>query len=122
MAHANVDSLSIRSLNSANFVRHSVVACWLQFNNFTINLRIGHDLMGLEKGVLIDNTKDVTATNGSSGSEVLAWLEGPHLLLVQAWQLDTSWDENTLCDISDFFQWSLNSIENCLQNTWSEFD
>ena len=38
--------------------------------------------------------------------------------MIKTWQFNTSWDENTFADISDFFQWSLNSIENCLQNTW----
>lgn len=78
--------------------------------------------MILEKRVLVHITKDITAGNHGALLEGLVWTERPELVLVEAWQLDTSGNENTLCPIGDVFQWSLNSVENSLQNTWSELD
>lgn len=79
-------------------------------------------MMLLEKGVLVDQTNKIATGDRSTLFQFLNWLEVPHLVLVQAWQLDTSWDEYTLSGFGDIYQWSLNSVKNCLQNTRSKFD
>lgn len=79
-------------------------------------------MMLLEERVFVDETEVITAGNRGALSKILIWVELPEFVLVQAWQLDTSWDEHTLGGLGDIHQWSLNTVENCLQNTRSEFD
>jgi len=78
--------------------------------------------MLLEKGVLVNKTENVTARDHASNLEFSVGLEGPLCILVKTWKFNTSWDEHTIGLFCNFFQWSLNSIENSFQNTRSEFD
>jgi len=117
VTHAQVNSLSVGCLDSDDWGGHTILTCWLNFNNSALNLRISHNMMLLEKGVLVDHTDEIATGDWSTLLQFLVWLEVPHLVLVQAWQLDTSWDEYTLSGFGDIYQWSLNSVKNCLQNT-----
>jgi hypothetical protein len=76
--------------------------------------------MVLEKSVFIDEADDIASRDEGADPEVFVGLEAPVPVLVQAWQFDTSGDEDTLGDIGNFCKRSLNSVENSLQYTWSE--
>jgi len=79
--------------------------------------------MFLKESVLINNTNDITSNNKGSFLKASDWFEVPFFVLIEAWKLNTSWDEDALVSSnSDFFKWSLDTIENCFQNTWSKFD
>lgn len=79
-------------------------------------------MMLREEGVFVDDTEEITTGDSVTLFQVLVWLEVPHFGLVQARQLDTSGDKHTSGGFGDIYEWSLNTVENCLQNTWSEFD
>ena len=117
MAHGKLDGLAIRGLNRADWLRYCVLSSWEDLDNLTLNFWVSHDLVILEKGVLIHITEDVTTGEHGALLKCLIGTESPELVLIEAWQFDTSWDENTLSLIGDVFQWSLNSVENSLQNT-----
>lgn len=74
--------------------------------------------MLLKESVLIDNTYNITASNEVSYLEASSWFEVPFFVLIEAWKLNSSWDEDALVSSNcDFFKWSLDTIENCFQNT-----
>jgi hypothetical protein len=59
--------------------------------------------MLLEKRVLFNVSEDVTSANKVAYLQGFIHLEVPFFFLVQARKLDTSWDEHTLGNISNFF-------------------
>ena len=74
--------------------------------------------MLLKESVLINNTDDITSSNKGSFLKVFDWFEVPFFVLIEAWKLNSSWDEDALVSSnSDFFKWSLDTVENCFQNT-----
>jgi hypothetical protein len=75
---------------------------------------MGHNFMFLKESVLINNTNDITSNNKGSFLKASDWFEVPFFVLIEAWKLNTSWDEDALVSSnSDFFKWSLDTIENC---------
>lgn len=118
MAHAEVFLLTIWSFDNANSLRNGVASLWENFDNPSCILWTNHDLMLLEEGVLVNETENVTARDHASDLEFPVRLEGPQFILVKTWKFNTSWDEHTFGLFGNFFQWSLNSIENCFQNTY----
>lgn len=79
--------------------------------------------MFLKESVLINNTNDITSNNKGSFLKASDWFEVPFFVLIEAWKLNTSWDEDALVSSnSDFFKWSLDTIENCFQNTCNYYD
>jgi hypothetical protein len=74
--------------------------------------------MLLKESVLIYNTNDITSSYKRTFFKASHWFEVPFFVLIKAWKLNTSWDEDALVSSnSDFFKWSLDTIENCFQNT-----
>jgi glycerol-3-phosphate cytidylyltransferase-like family protein len=73
--------------------------------------------MVLEKCILTYVSENITSSDEVTDFEFMVWLEVPVLFLVEAWKIDTSWDENGSGKLSNFCEWSLNSVKNCLQNT-----
>ena len=74
-------------------------------------------MMLREKGVFVDDTEEITTGDSGTLSQVLIWLEVPHFALVKARQFDTSGDKHTSGSFGDIYEWSLNTVENCFQNT-----
>ena len=118
MAHCHLSLDTLGILNYAHWLRHGVLASWEHFHDSSVNARAGHDTMLGEQLVLENSTDDVTSCQQISLFKSLSWVVVPKFILVEAWQLDTSWNEHILvCQFSNGFQWSLNTVKNCLQDT-----
>ena len=117
--HAQFLLFSIDGLNDANWLGHGVLALWHEFNNLSIGLWISHNSMHLEKGVLVDITQLVSTCNQVSNFKIIVWVEVPELVLIQAWEFDTSWDKHAVSSFGNLLKWSLDTIENCLQNSYA---
>jgi len=75
-----------------------------------------------EKFVFEDVTQYITSGDEVANLEFFVWLEVPNTVLIQARKINTSWDENGFGTLSDFFEWSLNSVKNGLHNSWSKLN
>lgn len=74
--------------------------------------------MFLKESVLIHNTNDITSSDERTLFKASDWFEVPFFVLIEAWKLNTSWDEDALISSNgNLFKWSLDTIENCFQNT-----
>jgi len=79
--------------------------------------------MLLKEGVFENGTNNITSGNEVTLAQAFKWLEIPKFVLIKIWKLDTSWNEHVLISqFSNCCEWSLNTIKNCLQNTWSKLD
>jgi hypothetical protein len=118
MAHRDLSLFTKGILNNANRLSHSVLALRENFNDSSVNLRTGHDRMLLEERILINVSDNITTREQISLFHSLHRGEVPKFVLIEAWQLNTSWDEHILVrQVGDLGQRSLNSIENCLQDS-----
>jgi len=122
MRHAQLLLFSIDGLIKANWLRHGVLSIWVHFNNSSVSLWISHDRMVLEKGVLVNITQFISTSDQVSNLKIGVWMEIPKLILVQTWELNSSWDEHTVSLSSNLLKRSLDTIENCLQNSWSNIN
>jgi hypothetical protein len=73
--------------------------------------------MHLEKGVLVDITELISSGDKVSDSEIFIWEEFPKLVLIETWELNTSWDKHAISSGSNLLKGSLDTIENCFQDT-----
>jgi len=119
MAHLDVDLLAIVVFDDADWLADGVLTCWHNLDDSTIDFWAGHNMMVLEKSIFSNVTNDITSTDQITNINFSAWVEIPKFVLIEARQFDTSWDENVLSESSNGFEWSLNTIENCFQDTWS---
>jgi hypothetical protein len=74
-----------------------------------------------EKFVFEDVTQYITSGDEVANLEFFVWLEVPNTVLIQARKINTSWDENGFGTLSDFFEWSLNSVKNGLHNSYNKY-
>jgi hypothetical protein len=88
----------------------------------TENFRAQEDLVLREKIVLKALTDLVATENLVTGFEISERLPVPQLFLVEIRHINTTRHEDGAGDISNGFEGSLDTIENGLHNTWSEFD
>lgn len=84
VTHAELFLFTSWGLDDANWLSNSILAFWENFDNFTGNLWIRHDLMVLEKSILIYITKNVTTGNEGAHLDILIWLVFPVFVLVEA--------------------------------------
>ena len=117
VAHSEILLGSISFFNNTNSLTDSVLCLWEYLDDSSVCFWIGHDLMVLEKCILTNVSKNISSSDEVSDFEFMVWLEVPCFLLVETWKIDTSWNENSSCKLSNFCEWSLNSVKNCLQNT-----
>jgi hypothetical protein len=73
--------------------------------------------MVLEKRILENITELISSGDKISNLKIFIWVETPKLVLVETWELNTSWDEDTVSSGSDLLKGSLDTIENCFQDT-----
>lgn len=73
--------------------------------------------MVLKERILVHITQLVSTSDQVADLEVLVGMEVPKLVLVQTWELDSSWNKHAVSLSSDLLKWSLNSIKNCLQDS-----
>jgi hypothetical protein len=74
----------------------------------------------LDELVLVHLTEDITAGDGVSFAE-LDRGEFPELGLTKAGDVDTTGDEKVLCELRNFFERTLDTIENVLHNAGAKF-
>ena len=117
VAHADVGLLSVDVFDDANWLSDSVLSRWHDFDNSTISFWVSHNMMVLEKGIFSNVSNDITSTDKVSNIKALVWVEIPEFVLIEARQFDSSWDENVIGKFSNRFKRSLNTIENCFQDT-----
>jgi hypothetical protein len=118
MTHAQLLLFSIDGLNDANWLGDGVLSLWEYLDDSSIGLWINHDPMILEKRIFVHITQLVSTCDQVADSKGGAWVEVPELVLVEARELDTSWDKHTVCSSCNFLKWSLDTVKNSLQDTY----
>lgn len=117
MAHSDVNLLSIDIFNDTDRLADCILSLWHNLNNSTIKFWTSHNMMVLEKSVLVHVSNNITTRDQVSNREIFVWVEIPSFVLIEAWQLNTSWDENVLGKVGNGFKRSLNTVENCFEDT-----
>jgi len=116
VAHHNLGLLSIDVFDDANWIADGVLCRWHNLNNSSINFWVGHNMMVLEKSILINVSNNITTGDQFSNFKI-TWGKAPKFILIETWQFDSSWDENVLSKLCNGFKRSLNTVENCFQDT-----
>ena len=118
MRHADVHSLAVDQLNDSDAVRDGVLSLGHHFDNGTRALGWSHDKMLVEK-VVLEHMAEFVATS-ADGAWALGWVgdEGVLAVLIEAGQIDATGHEDGARDLSNSLERSLNSIEDCLKNTY----
>jgi len=117
MTHAQLLLFSIDGLDNTNWLRDGVLTLAIKFNDSSVCLWISHDSMVLEERILVHITELISSGDKVSNSKSLRGVEIPKLVLVEAWELDTSWDKHAVSSLSNLLKRSLDTIENCFQDT-----
>jgi hypothetical protein len=60
VAHHNLSLLSIDVFDDANWIADGVLCRWHNLNNSSINFWVGHNMMVLEKSILINVSNNIT--------------------------------------------------------------
>ena len=120
MRHADVDALAIGGLDDSDALGDIVLSLRHDLNDGTVGLGRSHNDMLGEQIVLEDVTHLVTASDEGAGAHLEVGDEGVKSILIEGRKIDTTRDENGVRDLSDGLEWSLNSIEDSLENTYSQ--
>jgi len=127
VGHGEFGNFAILVLDSANGVSDAVLSLGLELHDVSGDTGRDHDFMRREKVVLIGCSENISANNPISRAEV-AGRESPKRLLVEGRHIDSTRDEDVtgqvvfgLALLCDSLEGPLNSIEDSLQNTWSQF-
>ena len=118
MRHADVLALAIGGLDDGDALGDVVLALGHDLNDCTIALGRRHDDMVTEEIVLKDVAELVTASDERAWAHREVGDERVEFVLVERGQIDAARHENRIRDRGDRLQWSLNSIENGLENTY----
>lgn len=78
--------------------------------------------MVLEERIFVNITELISSSDKVSNSKCLRRMEIPKFILVEAWKLDSSWDKHAVSSLSNLLKRSLDTIENCFQDTWTELN
>jgi hypothetical protein len=73
--------------------------------------------MVLEQRILVHITELISSSDKVTNLKFCVGVEIPKLVLVEAWELDTSWDKHTVSSGSNLLKRSLDTIENSFQDT-----
>ena len=73
-----------------------------------------------EKIILKHTTELVTSGDQATHGQSL-WSESVLLVLVKAWQVNTTWDEDRLGHLGNSLKWTLDSVKDSLENTYTPF-
>jgi hypothetical protein len=116
VAHLDLGLLSVDVFDDADWLADGVLSSWHNLYNSSIGFWVSHNMMVLEKSIFSNMTNNITTGNHLSNCESF-WAEIPVFVLIEARQLDSSWDENVFSDVCDRFKRSLNTVENSFQDT-----
>jgi hypothetical protein len=117
VAHAQLFLFSIDVINDANWLRNSVFTFRHEFDDSSICLWISHDSMVLKERILVHKTELISSSDKVSNTKLCVWMENPKLVLIEAWELDSSWDKHAVSSGGDLLKRSLDTIKNCFQDT-----
>lgn len=117
MRHPDVLLLAVIVFNDSNGLRTVVLALGHNFDKSALQFGTEHDSMLTEQIVFEGLANHVTSSNDVALLEELARVEGVKPILVKGWHIDTTGHENTLGDLGNSLEWSLNSIKNRLEDT-----
>jgi hypothetical protein len=117
MTHANLFLFSIDVLDNANWLRNSILSLAIKFNDSTVCLWVSHDSMVLEQRILVHITELISSCDEVTNHKIFLWMEIPKFVLVEARKLDSSWDKHAVSSGSNLLKRSLDTIENCFQDT-----
>lgn len=116
MRHLDVLLLAVGVFDNGNGLRHVVLALRHDFDESALQSRSNDDSVLSEEIVLESLTNHITASNNVALLKELAWVEVVKPVLVKRWHIDTTRDENTLGNLGNGLQWSLNSVKNGLED------
>ena len=116
VTHGQVLSAAIELLDSGDWVSHIVLSVLGQIGDSTRDAWWNHDLVLTEKSVLVDNTKDISSSDGLADGQVLVGSVVPWLLLIQLGHFNTTRNEDGSRLVGDDLEWSLDTIDNVLKD------
>ena len=116
MTHVELLLLAL-IFNYNHWLVHTVASLWHDFLDASINLGWNHDSVLSKEIVFEDVTKYITSCHEIANSDFVVRGPVPALVLVEAWNIDSTGDEHTLGKSGDSLEGSLNTIKNRVQDT-----
>jgi len=120
MRHADVLALAVGRLDDSDALADVVLSFGHDLDDRTVALGRRHDDVLTEEIVLEDVAELVATGNERAGALLQVRNERVKLVLVEGGQIDATGHEDRIRDLGDGLERSLNSIEDSLENTWSE--
>lgn len=127
VGHGELGNFTIGVLDSANGVSDAVLSLGHNLSDSSVDTGRDHDFMRREEVVLIGGSENISTNNSITRLDI-AGGESPKSILVQGRHIDSTRDEDItgqvilgLALLCDSLEGPLNSIEDSLQNTWSQF-
>ena len=120
MRHTDVLALAVGGLDDGDALRNVVLTLRHDFNDSTVALGRSHDDM-LTEEIILENVSELVSA-GDEGTWALLEVgnERVEFVLVEGGQIDATGHENGIRDLGDGLERSLDSIEDSLENTYSQ--
>jgi len=120
MRHAELLALTGGSLNDSNTLRDSVLTLGHDLNDSTSALGRSHDNMFGEEIVLEHVSELVTTSNHRAWGLFEVRDESVFAVLIKGGEIDTTGHEYGTRDLGNGLKRSLDTIENSLENTYTQ--
>ena len=116
MRHLKIELFSTGCFNYCNCVSHGIHSFWSHLNDTTIEFWADQNSVLTIKVVLKHFSKHITTSDKCSDLEVMRRIKLVLLVLIKAGKIDTTRYKDTSGDFSNSFEWSLNSVEDSLED------
>ena len=120
MRHADLLALALGGLDDSDTLRDVVLSLGHNLNDGTVALGGSHNDMLREEIILEDVANLVATGNERSGAHLEVGDERVQLVLVKGGQIDATGDEDGTRNLCDGLEGSLDSIEDSLENTYTQ--
>lgn len=120
MRHADLLALALGGLDDSDALRDVVLSLGHNLNDGTVALGRSHNDMLREEIILEDVANLVATGNERSVAHLEVGDERVQLVLVKGGQIDATGDEDGTRNLCDGLEGSLDSIEDSLENTYTQ--
>ena len=120
MRHTELNTLALGGLDNGNTLCHVVLTLRHNLNDCTAALRRCHNQMLVEKIVLEHMTDLISTGDDGTRAFLVVGNEGVEAVLVEGGEINTTRHEDGLRNLGDRLKWSLNTIEDSLENTCTQ--
>ena len=104
-----------------DLIVNSVIASWHHLDNSSLGVGRKHDCVLGEKLILINMTNDITMSQQIARAEI-SGSPVPSLVSVKTRHLDASGNITTLGHLLDLLKRTLNTIEDVVNDSWTQFN